>query len=161
MVSGQQGTQKAAAYDRKVLEDAHARAGKVYQEARKQADIVYEEAKKAAADKATRQLADQAHKEALKQAEKLRDAIINEGMALFTATWKKVEKDAEEAVASAKARGEEAGRVFKEAKKRADATHDEAKKSGDKMARQEADKTHKEAIKQAGKDYQDSTGKSR
>jgi hypothetical protein len=162
METGKQGTQKAAAFDRKVLEEAHQRAGKAYQEAKKQADIVYEAAKKLAVDKAAKQEVDKAHKEAIKQAEKVRDAIINEGMALFTATWKQHEIDSAEAIIKSKERGEEAARAYKEAKKQADIVHKEAKKqAGDKSARQEADKAHKETMQQAEKDHKDATGKSR
>ena len=161
METGKQGTQKAVAFDRKVLEEAHQRAGKAYQEAKKQADIVYEEAKKLAVDKAAKQEVDKAHKEAIKQAEKVRDAIINEGMVLFTATWKQSEKDVEEAITKSKERGDLAQKDYKEAKKQADIVHEGAKKqAGDKTARQEADKAHKEAVKKAEKDYKDATTKS-
>jgi hypothetical protein len=162
MEAGKSGTQKAVAYDRKVLEEAHERAGKAYQEAKKQADIVYEAAKKLAVDKAAKQEVDKAHKEAIKEAEKVRDAIINEGMVLFTATWKQSEKDSEEAITKSKERGDLAQKDYKEAKKQADIVHEGAKKqAGDKTARQEADKAHKEAVQQAEKDYKDATGKSR
>jgi hypothetical protein len=162
MEAGKSGTQKAAAYDRKVLEEAHERAARAYQEAKKQADIVYEAVKKLAVDKTAKQEADKAYKEAVKQAEKVRDAIINEGMVLFTATWKQSEKDSEEAITKSKERGEQATKTYKEAKKQADIVHEGAKKqAGDKTARQEADKAHKEAVQQAEKDYKDATDKSR
>ena len=162
METGKPGAQKTVAYDRQILEDANKRAKIAYQEAKNQADIVYEEAKKAAVDKAAKQEVEKAHKEAVKEAEKVRDAIVGEGMALFTATWKKSEKDAEEAVVKAKERADLAKKAYQEAKQRADIAHNEAKKqAGDKTAKQEADKTHKEAVKKAEKDYRDATGTSR
>ena len=162
MEAGKSGTQKAAAYDRKVLEEAHERAGKAYQEAKKQADMVYEAAKKLAVDKTTKQEVDKAHKEAIKEAEKVRDAIINEGMVLFTATWKQSEKDAEEAITKSKERGDLAQKDYKEAKKQADTVYKEAKKIAvDKQAKNVADEAYKKALEQASQARYEATRKYR
>jgi len=73
----------------KILKDGLKRADVACKEAKKQADIVYKEAKKIAVDKAAKKVADEAHKEALKEAERLRDAIINEVWAVWHASYDK------------------------------------------------------------------------
>jgi len=139
---------------RKVLDDAWVRAKQVYKEAKEQADIVYKEAKKLAVDKQTKEAADKAYKEAVKEAEKLRDAITNEALAVFRGFWEQREKDSQEAITKSKESSDLAKKEFKEAKKQADIAHKEAKNQAvDKQAKDEADKAHKEARTQAKKDY--------
>ena len=71
----------------KLLKDGLKRAAEVCKEAKKQADIVYKEAKKLAVDKTAKQQAEQAHKEALKEAEKVRDAIVGQIWAVWNTSW--------------------------------------------------------------------------
>lgn len=145
---------------REVLDDAWARAKQVYKEAKEQADIVYKETKKLAVDKESKKAADKAYKEAVKEAEKLRDAITNEALAVFRGFWDQKEKDTQDAIIESKERSDLAKKDFKEAKKQAGIAHKEAKNQAvDKGAKDEADKAHKEARTQAKKDYDETLTK--
>jgi predicted translin family RNA/ssDNA-binding protein len=80
----------------KVLWEVLARAQKAYEEAKKQADIVYKEIEKHAVEK-QEQEAHKAYKGAVKQAEKVRDAIKNQAKVVFAGAWEQAEKDYREA----------------------------------------------------------------
>jgi len=143
---------------RKLLDEAWDRAKKVYKEAKEQVDIVYKEAKKLAVDKEAKKAADEAHKEAVKEAQKLRDAITNEAMAVFSGFWKQRDIDAQDAITRSKERGDQAKIAYKEAKKQADIVHKEAKEMAvDKEAGKAADQARKETVKQAKKDRDEAT----
>ncbi len=83
-----------------VLKDGLKRADVACKEAKKQADIVYKEAKKIALDKESKEVADKAHKEALQEAEKVRDAIKNEVWAVWHASYEKRAEDLAKAIAA-------------------------------------------------------------
>ncbi|HUS88170.1 MAG TPA: hypothetical protein VMW91_02180, partial [Desulfosporosinus sp.] len=104
METGKSETQKPETHDeaRKFLDEAWDRAKKVYKEAKEQADIVHKEAKKLAVDKQAKKAADEAHKEALEEVKKVRDAIVQEGQAVFSGFWKQSEIDSQEAITKAK-----------------------------------------------------------
>lgn len=156
METGEAGAQKAKAYDeaRVLLDEAWKRASAAYKVAKEQADIVHEEAKKMAVDKEARKRADEAHKEAVNEAKKVRDAITNVAQAVFTDSWTQREVAAKDAVAESKGRSDLAKKVYKEAKEQADIDHREAKKQAvDSQANKEADATRKEAGRQAKTDY--------
>jgi len=162
METGKLEDKKAGTHDeaRKVLDDAWVRAKQVYKEAKEQADIVYKETKKLAVDKQAKEAADKAYKEAVKEAEKLRDAITNEALAVFRGFWDQKEKDTQEAITKSKERSDLAKKTYKEAKKQADIAHKDAKEQAvDKQAKDEADKTRKEAGKQAKRDYDETLTK--
>jgi len=91
METQEAGAQNAQTHEeaRKLRDEAWDRATKVYKEAKGQADIVYDDAKKAAVDKEARKRADEAHKEAIEEAKKLRDAITNVAEAVFSDFWRK------------------------------------------------------------------------
>ena len=129
-----------------------------YKEAKKQADIVYEAAKKLAVDKQAKQAADEAHKEALEQAKKLRDAIIAEGMAVFRVSYDKADADLIETRTKSLKAINDANEAYKEAEKQADIIYKEAKKTAiNKQAKQVADEAHKKAIEQAKKARDEAT----
>ena len=93
------------------------------------------------------------YKEALEEAKKLRDSIVNLGMAAFTEFWRQNAADKQDALTKSKERSELAHKTHAEAKEQADTDHREAmSKSGDSEARKEADETRKGALKQAKKD---------
>jgi len=139
---------------RALLDDAWDRAKKVYKEAKEQADTVHKQAKKAAVDNEGKQRADEAHKEALEDAKKLRDSIVNVGMAAFTEFWRQHDSDQQDALAKSKERSELAHKTLTDAREQADTDHREAMgKAGDSQARREADETRKGARKQAKTDY--------
>ena len=151
-------TENAQTHDeaRKLLDDAWSAAGKAFKEAKEQADLIYGEAKKAAVDKDARKRADEAHKQAIEEAKKVRDAITNVALATFSDFWKKQKQDIDDAAANKKERGVQAEKAYKEAKKQADADRKVAReKAVDSGARDEADAAHKAAGKQAKKDYDD------
>jgi predicted translin family RNA/ssDNA-binding protein len=81
----------------KVLWEAITRSQKAYVEAKKQAGIVYKEIEKCAVDKQAKEEAHKAYKEAVKQAEKVRDAIKNEAKVVFADAWEQAEKDYQDA----------------------------------------------------------------
>ena len=89
---------KAKNEAQELLKNAREHADQVYKEAKKQADIVYKGAKKIAADKHAKKAADKAHKEALEQVKKVRDAITAEALSVFTTTWEQSGKDYDEAI---------------------------------------------------------------
>jgi hypothetical protein len=145
---------------KKVLDEAWDRAQKVYEVAKKQADIVYKEAKKLAVDKQAKEEVDKTYQEAIKQAEKVRDAITRELQGVFIAAWDQSEKEYTEAITKLKERTDRVQKAYEEAKKQADIVYEEAKKRAvDKKAKKEAAKAHKEAIKQAEKDYREAKTK--
>ena len=145
---------------RKVLDDAWDRAKKVYKEAKEQADIVYNEAKKLAVDKETKKRADEAHKEAIKAAATLRDAITNEAQSVFSNFWKQKELDAQMATTKSKERGDLAQKAYKDAKKQADIDHKEARGSAvDKEGNKAADQARTENLKKAKEDYDEAISK--
>jgi colicin import membrane protein len=129
-----------------------------YKEAKKQADIVYEAAKKIAVDKQAKQAADEAHKEALEQAKKLRDSIIKEGQAVFRVSYDKADADYLETTTKSLKAIKDANEAYKEAEKQAYIVYKEAKKTaGDKQAKQAADEAQKKAIEQAKKARDEAT----
>ena len=156
METKETGTRKPEDFNeaRALLDDAWDRAKKVYKEAKEQADIVHKEAKNAAVDKEGKQRADEAHKEALEEAKRLRDSIVNVGMAAFNEFWRQNDADKQDAITKSKERSELAHKTHAEAKEQADIDHRKAmSKAGDSQARKEADETRKETLKQAKKDY--------
>jgi len=129
----------------KVLNESLKRAGDVCKEAKKQADIVYKEAKKLAVDKAAKKEVDEAHKEALKEADKVRDAIIGQVWAVWNVAWEQRGEDYAKAVTKSEERIDRAEKAHEEAEKQADIVYKEANKLAvDKAAKKEADKTRKE-----------------
>jgi len=160
MTTGKSVAQQAEASNeaRKLLDEAWARAKEVYKEAKEQADTVYKEAKKLAVDKEAKKAADEAHKVAVKEAQKLRDAITNEAQAVFADFWKQRDIDSQKATAESKERTEQAKIAYKGAKAQADIVHRGAKEQAiDKEAKKAADKARKEALKQAKQDYDEAT----
>ena len=121
---------KERAESKAIADDAWKRAYEVYEVAKKQADIVYQEAKKITMDKEAKQKLEKAHKEALEQAKKVRDAITAEATVAFTAAWDQGEKDYNEAIVKSKETGVRAQKTYKEAKEKADTVYQEAKKKG-------------------------------
>ena len=125
-------------------------SGELTPEAKKQADIVYKEAKTLAVDKATKEVADKAYKEALKEAEKVRDAIKNEVWVVWHASYEKRAEDLAKAVANAEERVNRAEKAYEEAKNQAGQAYEEATKPAvDKEAKKEASEAYKEALRQA------------
>ena len=145
---------------KKVCDDAWARAYQAYKEAKKQADIVHKKARKIAVDKQAKKVADEARKNAIEQAKKLRDAITEEAMAVFRCSYDKADADYLETQTKSREAIEDADETYKEAKKQADIVYKEAKEEAvDKQAKKEAAKAHKVAIKQAEKDYREAKTK--
>jgi hypothetical protein len=135
---------------KRLSDEAYKHSDKAYNEAKKQADIVYEAAKKIAVDKQAKQAADEAHKDALVQAKKLRDAIIAEGQAVFRVSYDKADADYLETTTKSLKAIKDANEAYKEAEKTADIVYKEAKKTAvDKQAKQAADAAHKKALDQA------------
>jgi colicin import membrane protein len=158
MKAGEAGVQKPKSYGeaRALLDEAWERATKAYKVAKEQADIVHEEAKKMAVDKEARKRADEAHKEAVNEAKKVRDSITYVAQAVFTDSWTQREKAAQDAIAESKGRSDLAKKVYKEAREQADIDRREARKQAvDSQAKTEADAIHKEAGRQAKQDYDD------
>jgi hypothetical protein len=134
----------------KVCDEAWARADKAYKEAKKQVDIVYKEASKIAVDMQAKKVADEAHKNAIEQAKKLRKAIIAEAMVVFRTSYDQATADYLETTAKSRDAIKDADNAYKEAKKQADIVYKEAKKRAvDKQAKKEADEAYKKAIEQA------------
>ena len=143
---------------RRIADDAANHAYQAYKEAKKQVDIVYETAKKIAVDKQAKKVADEAHKEALEQAKKLRDAILAETMAVFRVSYDKADADYLESTTKSLKAIKDESEAYKEAQKQADMAYNEAKKTAvDKQAKQAADETHKKAIEQAKKAREEAT----
>jgi len=140
---------------RKVLDDAWDGATKAYKVAKEQADTIYKEAKKLATDKETKKRADEAHKEAIKAAEKVRDAITDEAQAVFSRFWKQKELNDQLAITKSKERSDLAQSTYKEAKKQADIDHKEAKvRADDKAGEKAADQARTETLNKAKEDYE-------
>ena len=145
---------------RGLLDDAWSCAKKVYKDAKEQADIVHKEAKELVVDKEAKIRADEAHKKALKEAEKLRDAITQEAQAVFSDFWKQKDIDSQKVAVESKERTEQAKSAHKEAREQADKIHREVKAQAvDKEAKKAADQDRKEAHKQAKKDYDEAISK--
>jgi len=139
---------------REVLDEAWDHAQKAYKEAKKQAGIVHEEAKKLAVDKQAKKEADEAYKEAVKQAKRDSDAITGEAQRAFSINYEQSLKDRQDTITKSKERTDRATKAYNEAKKQADIVHREAKEQAvDKQTKKEASEAHKEAVKQADKDY--------
>ncbi|MFC1904082.1 hypothetical protein ACFLXJ_06635 [Chloroflexota bacterium] len=134
----------------KICNETWKRSNQAYKEAKKQADIVYKEAKKMAIDKPAKKEVGKAHKEAIEQAKKLRDAITAEAMVVFGSSYDQATKDYDETITKSLEDIKDADEAYKEAKKQADIVYKEAKKQAvDKPAKKEAGKAHKESIEQA------------
>jgi colicin import membrane protein len=147
---------------KRLSDEAWKHSDLAYKEAKKQADIVYEEARKIAVDKQAKQAADEAHNEALKQAKKLRDAIIAEGQAVFRVSYDKADADYLKTTTKSLKAIKDADEAYKEAEKQADIVYKEAKKTAvDKQAKKAADDAHKQAIDQAKKARDEATRESR
>ncbi|MBN1152805.1 MAG: hypothetical protein JXA58_06290, partial [Dehalococcoidia bacterium] len=107
-----------------------------------------------------RKRADQAHDEAIKEAKKVRDAIVNVAQAVFTESWAQRDIEAKDAGDRLKERSDLAQKTYREAKDRAAATHKEAKNQAvDKQAGEAADKARKEAERQAKQAYDETMKK--
>ena len=145
---------------RMLLDDAWARAAKVYKESKEQADIVYDAAKKVAVDKEARRRADEAHKQAVKEAKKASDAITSVALAVFSDFWKQHDMDVKEALAKSEERARLAQKAYKGAKMQADLLHEEAKRTATGGAdTKQADETYKETMRQARKVHDETGGK--
>lgn len=145
---------------RKILDEAWEGASKVYKEAKEQADIVYKAAKELAVDKEAKKRVDEAHKEALKAAATVRDAITGEAQAAFSRFWTKRDLDAQIAIKKSKERGDLAQKVYKEAKGQADIDYKEAKgRAVDKEGKKAADQSRTENLKKAKEDYDEAISK--
>ena len=158
METGETGAPKAKTHGeaRALLDEAWDRSAAAYKVAKEQADIVHEKAKKMAVDKEARKRADEAHKEAVNEAKKVRDAITNVAQAVFTDFWTQKEVATQDAIVESKGRSDLAKKVYKEAKEQADIDHREARKQAvDGQAKTEADAIHNEAGRKAKKDYDD------
>ena len=128
---------------RKLLDDAWAGATKAYKEA-----------KKLAVDKETKKRVDETHKEAIKAAEKVRDAITNEAQAVFSSFWTKRDLDAQMAITKSKERSDLAQKAHKEAKNQADIDHKAAKgRAVDREGKEAADQARTETLRKAKEDY--------
>jgi colicin import membrane protein len=146
----------------KVSDEAWARAYKAYKEGKKQADIVYKEAKKMAVDKQAKKEAGEAHKKAIEQAKKLRDAITAEAMVVFRCSYDKADADYLETQIKSQGAIKDADETYKEANKQADIVYKEAKKRAvDKQAKKEANEAYKKAIEQAKQVRDEATRKLR
>jgi colicin import membrane protein len=137
---------KGQAEAKKVADEAWDRAYKAYKEGKKQGDIVYKEAKKMAVDKQAKKEAGEAHKKAIEQAKKLRDAITAEAMVVFRCSYDKADADYLET--QIKSRG-----AIKDA--------DETYKESNKQAKKEANEAYKKAIEQAKQVRDEATRKLR
>jgi len=145
---------------RKVLDDAWDGATKAYKVAKEQADIIYKEAKNLAVDKETKKRADEAHKEAIKAAEKVRDAITDEAQAVFSRFWKQKELNEQLAITKSKERSDLAQSTYKEAKKQADIDHKSAKGGAvDKEGKKAADQARTDTLNKAKEDYEETMKK--
>jgi hypothetical protein len=145
---------------RKLLDDAWDGATKAYKAAKEQADIIYKEAKKMAVDKETKKRADEAHKEAIKAAEKIRDAITDEAQAVFSNFWTQKELSDQMAITKSKERSDLAQKTYKEAKNQADIDHKAAQGSAnDKEGKKAADQARTETLKKAKEDYEETIRK--
>jgi hypothetical protein len=144
---------KVQAEARKVSDEAAALAQKAYLEAKKQAEVVYEKAVKLAVDDQARKELTAAYEEAVKHAEKVRDAIIWEAQVVLTKSWIQSDKDYQETMTKLKERLDSVKRAYDEAKNRANIVYEEAKKSADGKQVKAAAKVYKKAIEQADKDY--------
>jgi len=156
------GVEKTKTYEeaRKLLDEAWTRSAKVYKEAKEQADILYESARKLAVDKDARNRADEAHKEALTEAKRVRDAITNVAQSVFTGSWAQRDLEAKRAATELQERSDLAQKAYKEAREQANVVHKEAKKQAvDKQSEKAADEAHKEADRRAKKDYDDAMNK--
>jgi tetratricopeptide (TPR) repeat protein len=151
---------KAQVEARKVSDEAALRAQNVYIEAKKQAEIVFDKAVKLVVNDQARKEATSAYEEAVKHAEKVRDTIIWEAQAVFTAAWMEKDKDYAEAIAESKEQLDNVKKAYDEAKNRAKLVYEEAKKSADSKQVKEAAKVYKQAIEQADKDYHKAITKS-
>jgi tetratricopeptide (TPR) repeat protein len=151
---------KAQVEARKVSDEAALRAQNAYVEAKKQAEIVFDKAVKLAVNDQARKEATSAYEEAVKHAEKVRDTIIWEAQAVFTAAWMEKDKDYAEAIAESKEQLDNVKKAYDEAKNRAKLVYEEAKKSADSKQVKEAAKVYKQAIEQADKDYHKAITKS-
>ena len=141
---------KGQAEAKKVSNEVWARAYQAYKEAKKQAQIVHKKARKIAVDKQAKKVADEAHKNAIEQAKKLRDAITAEAMVVFRCSYDKATADYLETQIKSREAIEDADETYKEAKKQADIVYKEAKKRAvDKQAKKEANEAYKKAIEQA------------
>jgi hypothetical protein len=162
MDPAESGTPKAKTHAeaRALLDDAWARATKVYKESKEQADIVYDAAKKIAVDKEARKRADEAHKEAVKEAKKASDAITSVALAGFGDFWKQQDIDSKSAIHKSEERADLAKKAYKGAKKEADLLHEEAKRTATGgLERKQADEARSEAMKRAKKVYDETGGK--
>jgi hypothetical protein len=153
---------KGRAEAKRVCDDTWKRADLAYKEAKKQADIVHKEASKIAVDKQARKVADEAHKNAIEQAKKLREAIIAEAMAVFRSSYDQADVDYLETTTKSREAIKDADETYKEAKKQADIVYKEAKKRAvDKQAKKEADEAYKKATEQAKQVRDEATRKLR
>ena len=134
----------------RISDETFKRAYQAYNDSKKQIDSVYEQAKKIAVDKQAKEVADKAHKEALDQAKKLRDAIVTESNSVFRISYDKAEADYLESQTKSQVAIKEAEETYKEAKKQAEIVYKDAKKLAvDKQAKKEADEAYKKATEQA------------
>jgi hypothetical protein len=146
----------------KVCNEVWARADQAYKEAKEQADIVHKEVRKIAVDKQAKKVADEAHKNAIKQAKKLREAIIAEAMAVFRSSFDQATTDYIETRTKSREAIKDADETYKEAKKQAEIVYKEVKKRAvDKQAKKEGAKDRKKTIEQAKQVRDEATRKLR
>ena len=89
---------KAEVEAKATLVEVTDRAHKVCKEAKKLAGELYKDAKKRATDKQAKQEVDRVHREALKQADKVRDALLAEAMMAFHDDYDKATMDYEKTI---------------------------------------------------------------
>jgi hypothetical protein len=153
---------KGHAEAKRITDETWARADQAYKEAKKQADIVHKEAKKIAVDKQAKKVANEAHKNAIKQAKKVREAIIVEVMAVFRSSYDQATTDYIETTTKSRESIKDADETYKEAKKQAEIVYEEVKKRAvDKQAKKEGAKDLKKTIEQAKQVRDEATRKLR
>ena len=135
---------------KRISDETWDRADQAYKEAKKQADTVHKELKKIAVDKQAKKIANEAHKNAIKQAKKVREAIIAEAMSVFRISYDQAATDYVETTARSKETVKDADEIYGEAKKQADLIYKEVKKQAvDKQAKKEGAKARKKTIEKA------------
>jgi hypothetical protein len=141
---------KSQAEAKRVSDETWERADQAYKEAKKQADIVHKEVIKIAVNKQAKKVAHKAHKNAIAQAKKVREAIIAESMAVFRSSYDQATTDYIETTTKSQGAIKDADETYKEAKKQADIVYKEVKKRAvDKQAKKEGAKDRKETIEKA------------
>ena len=137
---------------KRISDETWDRADEAFKEAKKQADMVHKELKSIAVDKQAKKAANEAHKNAIKKAKEVREAIIAEAMSVFRISYDQATTDYVETTAKSRETVKDADEIYKEAKKMADIVYKKVKKgAGDKQAKKEGAEDRKKTIAQAKK----------